>query len=199
MLREKLKNYTIILASGSPRRQQFFKDLDLDFEIRLKEIEEIFPPNLIEEDITDYLAVLKSDAFEGDLKENEILITSDTIVWHENKALGKPKDYEDAFLMLQSLSGKTHKVITSVCFKTKDKTEVISDTTMVSFHPLQDLEIKYYLDNYKPFDKAGSYGIQEWIGFVGVSKIEGSYPNVMGLPIDKVYHYLNNLTDLKSL
>jgi septum formation protein len=199
MLREKLKNYTLILASGSPRRQQFFKDLDLDFEIRLKEIEEIFPPNLIEEDITDYLAVLKSDAFEGDLKENEILITSDTIVWHENKALGKPKDYEDAFLMLQSLSGKTHKVITSVCFKTKDKTEVISDTTMVSFHPLQDLEIKYYLDNYKPFDKAGSYGIQEWIGFVGVSKIEGSYPNVMGLPIDKVYHYLNNLTDLKSL
>ena len=199
MLREKLKNYTLILASSSPRRQQFFKDLDLDFEIRLKEIEEIFPPNLIEEDITDYLAVLKSDAFEGELKENEILITSDTIVWHENKALGKPKDYEDAFLMLQSLSGKTHKVITSVCFKTKDKIEVISDTTKVSFHPLQDLEIKYYLDNYKPFDKAGSYGIQEWIGFVGVSKIEGSYPNVMGLPIDKVYHYLNNLTDLKSL
>ena len=194
MLNEKLKEYKIILASGSPRRQQFFKDLDLDFEIRLKEIDEIYPPNLIEEDITDYLAVLKSDAFEGELQENEILITSDTIVWHENKALGKPKDYEDAFLMLQSLSNKTHKVITSVCFKTKNNIEVISETTKVTFHPLNDTQIKYYLDHYQPFDKAGSYGIQEWIGFVGVSKIEGSYPNVMGLPIDKVYQYLINFT-----
>jgi len=121
MLREKLKKYTIILASGSPRRQQFFKDLDLDFEIRLKEIEEVFPPDLKEKAITDYLAVLKSSAFEGELKENDILITSDTLVWHEDKALGKPKDYEDAFRMLQSLSGKTHKVITSVCFKTMQK------------------------------------------------------------------------------
>ncbi|KAB1158140.1 Maf-like protein [Flavobacterium luteum] len=193
MLREKLKNHKIILASGSPRRQQFFKDLDIDFEIRLKEIEEIYPPNLIEEDITDYLAVLKSDAFEGELNENEILITSDTIVWHDNKALGKPKDYEDAFLMLQSLSNKTHKVITSVCFKTKVKTEVISETTLVTFRELSNDQIQYYLDNYKPFDKAGSYGIQEWIGFIGVAKINGSYPNVMGLPIDKVYDYLNRL------
>ena len=193
MLREKLKNYTIILASGSPRRQQFFKHLEIDFEIRLKEIEEVYPPNLIEEDITDYLAVLKSDAFEGELNENEILITSDTIVWHENKALGKPKDYADAFLMLQSLSNKTHKVITSVCFKTKSKTEVISETTLVTFSDLSNDQIQYYLDNYKPYDKAGSYGIQEWIGFVGVAKINGSYPNVMGLPIDKVYDYLNNL------
>ena len=194
MLNEKLKNYRIILASGSPRRQQFFKDLDLDFEIRLKEIEEIYPPNLIEEDITDYLAVLKSDAFEGELQENEILITSDTIVWHENKALGKPKDYNDAFLMLQSLSNKTHKVITSVCFKTKTKIEVISETTKVTFHALDDNQIKYYLDNYHPYDKAGSYGIQEWIGFIGVAKIDGSYPNVMGLPIDKVYQYLINFS-----
>lgn len=193
MLRDKLKNYKIILASGSPRRQQFFKDLDIDFEIRIKEIDEVYPPNLIEEDITDYLAVLKSDAFEGELLENEILITSDTIVWHENKALGKPKDYDDAFAMLQSLSNKTHQVITSVCFKTKNKTEVISETTKVTFHPLTDGEIKYYLDNYKPFDKAGSYGIQDWFGFIGVAKIEGSYPNVMGLPIDKVYQYLNKL------
>lgn len=191
MLREKLKNYKLILASGSPRRQQFFRDLDLDFEIRLKETEEVYPPNLIEEDITDYLAVLKSDAFEGELLANEILITSDTIVWHEKKALGKPKDYEDAFLMLQSLSNKTHKVITSVCFKTKDKTEVLSETTLVTFHPLTDAQIKYYLDHYRPFDKAGSYGIQEWIGFVGVAKIEGSYPNVMGMPVDKVYQYLS--------
>ena len=193
MLRDKLKNYKIILASGSPRRQQFFKDLDIDFEIRIKEIDEVYPPNLIEEDITDYLAVLKSDAFEGELLENEILITSDTIVWHENKALGKPKDYDDAFAMLQSLSNKTHQVITSVCFKTNNRTEVISETTKVTFHPLSDDEIKYYLDNYKPFDKAGSYGIQDWFGFIGVAKIEGSYPNVMGLPIDKVYQYLNKL------
>lgn len=192
MLREKFKNHKIILASGSPRRQQFFKDLDIDFEIRLKEIEEIFPPNLIEEDITDYLAVLKSDAFEGELNNNEILITSDTIVWHENKALGKPKDYEDAFTMLQSLSNKTHKVITSVCFKTASKTEVISETTKVTFHALSDAEIEYYLERYKPYDKAGSYGIQEWIGFIGVASIEGSYPNVMGLPIDRVYQYLRD-------
>ncbi len=193
MLKEKLKEYTIILASGSPRRQQFFRDLDLDFEIRLKEIEEIYPPNLTEEDITDYLAVLKSDAFTGSLKEKDILITSDTIVWHENKALGKPKDYEDAFLMLQSLSNKTHKVITSVCFKTITKTTVISETTKVTFHPLKDEDIKYYLDHYHPYDKAGSYGIQDWFGFIGVAKIEGSYPNVMGLPIDKVYNYLNQI------
>jgi septum formation protein len=193
MLREKLKNYKIILASGSPRRQQFFKDMDIDFEIRLKDVEEIYPPNLTEEDITDYLAVLKSDAFEGELAANEILVTSDTIVWHEEKALGKPKDYDDAVKMLKSMSGKTHKVITSVCFKTKDKTEVISDVTMVTFHTLSDAEISYYLDNYKPFDKAGSYGIQEWIGYIGVARIAGSYPNVMGLPVDKVYQYLNKL------
>ena len=193
MLNTILKDYKIILASGSPRRQQFFKDLDLDFEIRLKEIEEVYPPNLREEDITDYLAVLKSDAFEGELKEGEILITSDTIVWHENKALGKPKDDQDAFAMLKSLSNKTHKVITSVCFKTKDKVEVISDTTHVTFNDLSDAQIQYYLDKYQPYDKAGSYGIQEWIGFVGVSKIDGSYANVMGLPVDKVYDYLSKL------
>ena len=190
MLREQLKNYKIILASGSPRRQQFFRDLDLDFEIRLKEIDEIYPPRFKEEDITDYLAVLKSDAFEGELSDNEILITSDTIVWHNNKALGKPVDYDDAFTMLQSLSNATHKVITSVCFKTNKTVEVINETTKVTFHPLSDNQIKYYLDHYHPFDKAGSYGIQEWIGFVGVAKIEGSYPNVMGLPIDKVYQFL---------
>ena len=194
MLKEKLKEYNIILASGSPRRQQFFKDLDLDFEIRLKEIEEIYPPNLIEEDITDYLAVLKSDAFEGELNDNDILITSDTIVWHENKALGKPKDYDDAFQMLKSMSGKTHKVITSVCFKTKNSVEVISEMTKVSFHPLTAAEINYYIERYQPYDKAGAYGIQEWIGYVGVAKLEGSYPNVMGLPVDKVYQYLNNFT-----
>lgn len=193
MLRNKLKQYQIILASGSPRRQQFFKDLDLDFEIRLKEIEEIFPPELKREEITNYLAQLKAAAFEGELKENEILVTSDTLVWHNEKALGKPKDSQDAFEILKSLSNATHEVITSVCFKTSTKTEVIFEITKVTFNELSGEAIEYYIKNYKPFDKAGAYGIQEWIGFIGVTKIEGSYANVIGLPVDKVYQYLSNL------
>lgn len=193
MLRNKLQKYRLILASGSPRRQQFFKDLDLDFEIRLKEIEEIYPNELKREQITNYLAELKANAFEGELQENEILITSDTIVWHNNKALGKPKDTQEAFEILQSLSNTTHEVITSVCFKKNTQTKLLHEVTKVSFTKLSDKEIQYYIENYKPFDKAGAYGIQEWIGFVGVSKIEGSYANVMGLPTDKVYEYLNNL------
>jgi septum formation protein len=193
MLKNKLANYTLILASGSPRRQQFFKDLDLDFEIRIKEIEEIYPSELKAGEITDYLAELKANAFEGELNENEILITSDTIVWHNNKALGKPKDEQDAFAILKSLSNATHEVITSVCFKTKEKTELISEITKVTFNSLTDEVIRYYLDIYKPYDKAGAYGIQEWIGFIGVAKIEGSYTNVMGLPTDKVFDYLNHL------
>lgn len=193
MLKHKLANYSIILASGSPRRQQFFKDLDLEFEIRLKEIEEIYPPELKAGQITNYLAELKANAFEGELNDNEILITSDTIVWHNDKALGKPKDKEDAFAILKSLSNVTHEVITSVCFKTKNKTELISEITKVTFNPLTDAVIDYYLEHYKPFDKAGAYGIQEWIGFIGVAKVEGSYTNVMGMPTDKVFEYLNNL------
>lgn len=180
----------IILASGSPRRQQFFIDLDLDFEIRLKEIEEIYPENLKAEEITNFLAVLKANAFEGEITENQLLITSDTIVWHNNKALGKPKNFDDAFQILKSLSNSTHQVITSVCFKTNTKTEIINDITKVTFVSLSDTEITYYLDNYKPFDKAGAYGIQEWIGLIGISKIEGSYTNVVGLPTEKVYQFL---------
>lgn len=194
MLKNKLQKYTLILASGSPRRQQFFKDLDLDFEIRLKEIEEIFPPELKAEEITNYLAELKANAFEGKLKPNEILITSDTIVWHNNKALGKPKDAQDAFDILKSLSNATHEVITSVCFKTNAKTALIHEITKVTFNELSNESIRYYIENYKPFDKAGAYGIQEWIGFIGVSKIEGSYANVMGMPTDKVFEYLGNLS-----
>ena len=193
MLKNKLRNYSLILASGSPRRQQFFKDLDLDFEIRLKEIEEIYPPELKAEEITNYLAELKANAFEGELQANEILITSDTIVWHNGRALGKPKDEQDAFAILKSLSNATHEVITSVCFKTNSKTKLLHETTKVTFNELSEDAIRYYIENYKPFDKAGAYGIQEWIGFVGVSKIEGSYANVMGMPTDKVYEYLNNL------
>jgi septum formation protein len=193
MLKSKLAAYSIILASGSPRRQQFFKDLDLEFEIRLKEIEEIFPNTLKGEEITNYLCVLKANAFEGELKENDLLITSDTIVWHKNCPLGKPKDAQESFEILKSLSNNTHEVITSVCFKTKNKTEVISETTKVTFNTLSDEAIQYYVDKYQPFDKAGSYGIQEWIGFIGVSRIEGSYTNVMGMPTDKVFDYLNKL------
>ena len=193
MLKSKLSAYSIILASGSPRRQQFFKDLDLDFEIRLKEVEEIFPETLKAEEITNYLSILKANAFEGELQDNDLLITSDTIVWHKNCPLGKPKDAQEAFEILKSLSNNTHEVITSVCFKTKNKTEVISETTKVTFNALSDEAIQYYLDNYQPFDKAGAYGIQEWIGFIGVSKIEGSYTNVMGMTTDKVFDYLNKL------
>jgi septum formation protein len=193
MLKNKLQKYKLILASGSPRRQQFFKDLDLDFEIRLKEIEEVYPPELKASAITDYLAELKASAFEGELQPNEILITSDTIVWHNNKALGKPKDPQDAFEILKSLSNTTHDVITSVCFKTASETTVLNELTKVTFNELSDEAIHYYLENYKPYDKAGAYGIQEWIGFIGVSKIEGSYANVMGMPTDKVYEYLSKL------
>ena len=146
MLKNKLRNYSLILASGSPRRQQFFKDLDLDFEIRLKEIEEIFPPELKAEEITNYLAELKASAFEGELKLNEILITSDTIVWHNNKALGKPKDAQDAFEILKSLSNATHEVITSVCFKTNEESTVMFEVTKVTFNELSDEAIKYYIE-----------------------------------------------------
>ncbi len=188
------KPYKIVLASGSPRRQQFFKDFDLedqfDFEIRLKEIDEIYPNHLKAEEITNYLAELKASAFNGDLAENEILITSDTLVWLNDRALGKPKDYDDAFLILKSLSNATHEVITSVCFKTTTKTETIFEVTKVTFTELSDASIHYYLKEYKPFDKAGAYGIQEWIGLIGISKIEGSYTNVVGLPTEKVYAYL---------
>jgi septum formation protein len=195
MLRDKLKNYKLILASGSPRRQQFMRDLDVDFEVRLKDVEEIYPDNLQGAEITDFLALLKARALD-DLADNEIVITSDTIVWHENKALGKPKDYEDAFSILSSLSGKTHEVITSVCIINAGTNKVFNETTRVTFNTLSDEEIKYYLDNYKPFDKAGAYGIQEWIGLVAIAKIEGSYANVVGLPVDKVYQYLCKFTEM---
>lgn len=189
MLHNKLKDIKIILASGSPRRQQFFKDLDLDFEIRIREVEEIFPPHLQSYEITNYLAKLKADAFD-DLNTDELLITSDTLVLLDRKTLGKPSSEEDAIKMLQNLSGKTHEVITSVCFKTKNKTEIIHEVTKVTFSELSLESIQYYITKYKPLDKAGSYGIQDWIGLIGISKIEGSYTNVVGLPTEKVYQYL---------
>tara|TARA_B110001454_G_C12691115_1_gene422351 strand:+ start:1041 stop:1619 length:579 start_codon:yes stop_codon:yes gene_type:complete len=192
MLREKLKEYNVILASKSPRRQQFFKDLDIDFTIQLKEVEEIYPPELKGIEITDFLADLKSQAF-TDLSKKDLLITSDTIVWLDEIALGKPRDAEDAFKMLRSLSGKKHKVITSISIKSKDYQKIINDITTVTFKELSDSEINYYITNYKPFDKAGAYGIQEWIGFIAIDKLEGSYFNVVGLPVHKLYKELMNL------
>lgn len=192
MLREKLKGYNVILASGSPRRQQYMKELGIDFEIRLKDVQEIYPDSLQGAEITDYLAELKANSLKELLTDDEIVITSDTIVWHENKALGKPEDYDDAVAMLQSLSGKTHQVITSVCLMDSKRTETFNDTTHVTFHPIGDKEIKYYIDNFKPYDKAGAYGIQEWIGLVAIAKIDGSYSNVVGMPIEKLYQNLIN-------
>ena len=192
MLKQKLNNYNVILASGSPRRQQFFRDLDIDFSIQLKEIEEIYPENLKGVAITDYLSNLKSDAFSA-LNDKDLLITSDTIVWLEGKALGKPKDAKDAFTMLRAMSGKKHEVITSVCLKSTSFQKIINDVTIVTFKELSDDEIHYYINNYKPFDKAGAYGIQEWIGFIGIEKIEGSYFNVVGLPVHKLYKELMDL------
>jgi len=193
MLATKLKEYHIILASGSPRRQTFFKELNIDFEIRVKEIDEVYDEQLKASEITDYLADLKTKPFIEELQDNDLLITSDTIVWFENKALGKPKDYNDAFRMLQSMSGKTHTVVTSVSIKNKKFQKIFNDTTEVTFKKLTENEIQYYLENYQPYDKAGSYGIQEWIGKIGIQEIKGSYFNVMGLPVHKLYKELMNL------
>jgi len=195
MLNEKLKDYNIILASGSPRRQEFFKGLGLDFEIRLKPIEEVYPNHLKHSEISDFLAQLKATPFKEELKDNDILITSDTIVWHNDEALGKPKDEQDAFNMIRSMSGQTHEVITSVYFTTKTTQKIVNAITKVTFKDLNDDEIWYYIHNFSPMDKAGAYGIQEWFGFIAVTKIEGSFFNVMGLPIHLVYKTLNDIVN----
>lgn len=192
MLKDLLKHKNIILASGSPRRQQFFKELGIDFEIRLKPVDEVYPPSLRHFEISDYLAQLKSLPFEEELTEDDILVTSDTIVWHNEIALGKPRTREEAFQMIQLLSNSTHEVITSVCIKTKSSQKTVNAVTKVTFKALTKQEIDYYIDTYKPFDKAGSYGIQEWIGAIGITKIEGSYNNVVGMPMHLVYQELLN-------
>tara|TARA_R110002020_G_scaffold35530_6_gene107126 strand:- start:14572 stop:15159 length:588 start_codon:yes stop_codon:yes gene_type:complete len=194
MLREKLKGHNIILASGSPRRQDFFRELNLDFTIKVKEVKEVYPKNLKGSEITNYLSQLKASVFTN-LNENDVLITSDTIVWKEEKALEKPKDFAEARDMLQNLSGEMHEVITSVCFTSKDFQITVNDVTKVWFKKLSDEEIDFYIKNYKPFDKAGSYGIQEWIGYIGIEKIEGCYFNVMGLPTRLVYKTLTEIAN----
>ena len=187
------KDKHFILASASPRRQELFKTLNIPFTIQLKPINEIYPQTLKASEITNYLAVLKARAFENTLAKNEVLITSDTIVWHNNSALEKPKNKDAAIAMLQQLSNNSHQVITSVCIKTNTSEKVFFDTTTVHFKKLSLKEIIYYVENYKPYDKAGAYGIQEWIGFIGVTKLEGSYFNVMGLPVHKLYEELKKI------
>ncbi|MBW2960648.1 Maf family nucleotide pyrophosphatase [Mesonia aestuariivivens] len=187
MLKEKLSQRKISLASGSPRRQQFLKDLGLDFEIRLKPVEEVYSDSLRGAEIATFLAELKAQAFENSLADNEILITGDTIVCINDQALGKPKDEAEANEMLLQLSGKTHEVISSVCLKSNQKTKTFYDKTVVYFKSLSNEEINFYINNHQPFDKAGAYGIQEWIGQIGVEKIEGSYFTVMGMPTHLLY------------
>ncbi|WP_292949469.1 Maf family protein [Olleya sp. UBA1516] len=195
MLKEKLKDRHIILASGSPRRQQFFRDLGLDFEVRLKKTKEVYPNHLLHYQISDYLAELKSLPFMEELKDHEILVTSDTIVWHKSKALGKPKSSDEAFEMLSSLSDETHEVITSVCIRTKKFQKTVNATTKVTFKAFTEEELWHYIKTYAPLDKAGAYGIQEWIGQIGVTSIQGSFFNVVGMPTHLVYETLNTIAE----
>jgi len=192
-LEQKLLNHKLILASGSPRRQQFFKDLGLEVEIRLQAVEEIYPEHLQGEGISTFLAQLKASPFKEALLTNEILITSDTVVWHNGESLAKANNGKAAKLMLQKLSNTWHQVITSVCFTTKSKQVLKSATTKVKFAQLTTAEIDFYVKNFSPYDKAGAYGIQEWIGAIGVERMEGTYNNVVGLPTHLVYKTLMDM------
>jgi septum formation protein len=187
-LLKNIANYKIVLASQSPRRQELLRGLHLDFTINVIDVEESYPAGLVGVDIPMYLAEKKANAYTID--NETLLITADTIVWHEGIVLGKPTDKADARRMLQKLSGKTHQVITGVCICTTAKRKVFHVISEVRFARLTDMEIEYYLENFKPYDKAGSYGVQEWIGYVGVEHINGSYFNVMGLPIQRLYNEL---------
>ena len=190
MIKEYLKSRNLILASKSPRRQELLKSIGVPFEIRSNNIEEVYPKNLVHHEISDYLAVLKADPFKKNLYPVDLLITSDTIVWHQNNAIGKPKSTEDALEILQNLSGSTHEVITSVCLTSMKKQILIHCCSNVTFKILKKKEIIYYINNFNTTDKSGAYGIQEWIGKIGIEKIEGCYYNVMGFPINIVYENL---------
>lgn len=192
-LREKLKGKQIILASGSPRRKMFLEELGLDFIIDPKSVEEVYPEHLQGQEISEYLAELKATPFKEELEPDQIVITSDTVVWHNNVSLAKAADKNEAFEMLRTLSGDWHEVISSVCFTTKDAQKTVSSITKVKLKEFTDEEINYYIDTCQPFDKAGAYGIQEWIGMIGISEIQGSYTNVVGLPTHLVYETLMEL------
>jgi len=187
---QELNKYHFILASKSPRRQLLLKDLGLNFEVHTKEVDESFSPQLVAEQIPLYLCEKKAHAFDGELADNSIVITADTIVWVDGQVLNKPVDYDDAVRMLKLLSGRMHEVFTGVCLKSNSKMKSFYSVTKVYFKHLTDDEINYYLTNYKPYDKAGAYGAQEWIGYIAVERIEGSYFNVMGLPLKELYEQL---------
>ena len=189
-----VEGYRVILASNSPRRKELLGGLGIDFEVRtLQDIDESYPDSLRGEDIPIYISGKKAEAYRQTMADDEMIITADTIVYDNGQVLGKPKDREEAMQMLRELSGHAHEVITGVSIVTKEKTTQFASTSKVYFADLSDKEIAYYVDTYKPFDKAGAYGIQEWIGYVAVTRIEGSYFNVMGLPIQRLY------TELKTL
>ena len=179
--------YNFILASKSPRRQQLLNSLGIEFQVKTKEIEENYPENLRKEEIPVFLAELKSKPFLSVLKENDLLITADTIVWFDGLVLGKPRNEEEAIGMLQKLSGNEHQVISGVCITSSNKQKSFYAVSNVRFKKLTKKEINYYVSEFKPFDKAGGYGIQEWIGVIGIIHIEGSFYNVMVLPIQKLY------------
>jgi septum formation protein len=190
LLIEKLKDKNIILASQSPRRRELLAGLGLEFSTISLDIDESFDREVYKANqITEYLSAKKANAY-SDLKANDIIITSDTTVWANDESLEKPEDREDAYRMIKALSNRTHSVYTSVTIKSLEKEVTFTDETKVTFTELSDEEIYFYIDQYKPFDKAGAYGIQEWIGYIGVEKIEGSYFNVMGLPVHQLYKKL---------
>ena len=182
--------YKLILASGSPRRHQLMCDAGFRFEVKLKHTEEVWPEEMESNRVPEYLACLKANAFEGELNPGELLITADTVVCLDTKLLGKPRDREEAIHMLHQLSGNKHTVITGVCLTTLERRKSFSAFTDVFFKELTEEEICCYVDTCKPFDKAGAYGIQEWIGYIGIRRIEGSFYNVMGLPVQQLYEVL---------
>ena len=188
-----IKNYKLILASASPRRQRLMKDAGFTFEVRLKNVEEKYPQELHLENVPEYLSKVKASAFREELKADEVLITADTVVCIHDRILGKPADRKEAISMLQELSGNRHLVVTGVSVTTRTEQLSFSSRTDVFFKHLSNEEIIFYVDTYKPFDKAGAYGIQEWIGYIGIERIEGSFYNVMGLPIQKLYETLRKL------
>lgn len=188
---DNLKKYNIILASNSPRRRELLSGLGLNYEVKLiKDVDESYPSHLNGSEIPEFISRIKAAAYRPFMKENDLIITADTIVYANNKVLGKPKNREDAVKILKTLSGQTHQVMTGVTITTHKFQKSFVSTSDVTFDNLTDEEINFYIDNYKPYDKAGAYGIQEWIGYIGVSGIRGSYFNVMGLPIQKLYREL---------
>jgi len=190
MINEQLKKFTIILGSASPRRKELLSDIGLEFSIQTTDKEEDYPTNLKEHKIAEFLAKQKAKFLSENLSKTDLLITADTIVSFKGELLNKPKDKEQAFNTLIKLSRNTHKVITGVCIKTHQKEIAFSTITLVTFNKLTKKEINFYINNFNPFDKAGAYGIQDWIGKIGIKSIEGSYSNVVGLPTTEVYQQL---------